>query len=347
MKNYVFISSGYRGGATKFIEQHINYLKKQKIKAITLIDDNPYKTYTGFNFNGITIIQLPINNNYFYSNNKLKIFFKNKNNLNIFITNFAIYIKYFFLLSYLQKNNAKILLTIHSGLLNFTFKNFIAAFLFSFLSKKIDFLYFGSSSARDWWFSNFPWFFNKKYKITYNGIDIPKKLFLLKKGKRLNVSFVGRFESENNPELFLRLAKESFLAGGIFDFHMFGDGSLLSSLKKEYSSYAQFYNWRSLEEIYKITNVLVITSTVNNFPYVALEAKSYGVPVLSCSKGDISKIIKNNKDGYLISSSDPRTLLEYLNKIKKNFHFLIKNSLKNRHAFNINNACNKFWHSVL
>ena len=189
--------------------------------------------------------------------------------------------------------------------------------------------------------------YNKNYKIIYNGIKIPKKKIYIKKKIKINVSFVGRVELENNPELFLRLAKESFLSGGFYNFHVFGDGSLLRILKKNYSQYAKFHNWKKIDDIYKITNLLVITSKVNNFPYVALEAKSYGVPVLSCSKGDISKIIKNNKDGYLILSHSPNQLLKYLNIMKKRYNSLVKYSLKSRYKFNLEKSCRKFWQSII
>ena len=59
------------------------------------------------------------------------------------------------------------------------------------------------------------------------------------------------------------------------------------------------------KKIYSISDIIIITSPINNFPYVALEAKSYGIPVISCSKGDIKEIIKNNKDGYL-KYTDPQ-----------------------------------------
>jgi glycosyltransferase involved in cell wall biosynthesis len=247
----------------------------------------------------------------------------------------------------LRKKNYKIILSLHSGLLNFTFKSYIAAFLFSFLSNKVDKLIFGSKSCKNWWFNKFPWFANKNYKIIYNGIDIPKKKIILKNKKKLNVSFVGRLEKENNVDLFLQLAKESYTNNNSFNFHLFGDGSLLKKLKKKYSSYAKFHNWKKVPDIYKITDLLVITSKINNFPYVALEAKSYGVPVLSCSKGDINKIINNGKDGYLISNSNSTELLKYLNIIKKRYSSLVKYSLKSRYKFNLESSCKKFWQSII
>jgi len=41
---YIFLSNGQRGGVATFINDHVNYLSK-KGKKISLIDDNPKKTY--------------------------------------------------------------------------------------------------------------------------------------------------------------------------------------------------------------------------------------------------------------------------------------------------------------
>ena len=41
---FIFISDGYKGGATNFLYQHMNFLKSLK-KNIILIDDNPNNTY--------------------------------------------------------------------------------------------------------------------------------------------------------------------------------------------------------------------------------------------------------------------------------------------------------------
>jgi glycosyltransferase involved in cell wall biosynthesis len=348
MRNIYILSSGYKGGVTTFIKQQIEYLEKKK-KKIYVIDDNPFVTFKDISQKKVKFYSIDISKNYFSAYQKLTLLFsdRNKDLRCLLITNYAIFIKFFFFFLLLRKKNYKIILSLHSGLLNFTFKSYIAAFLFSFLSNKVDKLIFGSKSCKNWWFNKFPWFANKNYKIIYNGIDIPKKKIILKNKKKLNVSFVGRLEKENNVDLFLQLAKESYTNNNFFNFHLFGDGSLLKKLKKKYSSYAKFHNWKKVSDIYKITDLLVITSKINNFPYVALEAKSYGVPVLSCSKGDINKIINNGKDGYLISNSNSTELLKYLNIIKKRYSSLVKYSLKSRYKFNLESSCKKFWQSII
>ena len=45
---YIFLSNGYRGGATTFIHQHIEFLLKKRKKVI-LIDDNPLATFGKLN----------------------------------------------------------------------------------------------------------------------------------------------------------------------------------------------------------------------------------------------------------------------------------------------------------
>ena len=80
------------------------------------------------------------------------------------------------------------------------------------------------------------------------------------------------------------------------------------------------------KSIYKNTDIIIITSKINNFPYVALEAKSYGIPVISCSKGDVKKIIKNNYDGYIIYTNSSKKIINLINKISKNYSKFSNNS---------------------
>ena len=51
----VFISTGYRGGANKYLENNINYLSK---KNLFLIDDNPNKNYKGIKNKNIDLYKI-------------------------------------------------------------------------------------------------------------------------------------------------------------------------------------------------------------------------------------------------------------------------------------------------
>ena len=71
INNIVFISTGYRGGTNKYLENNINYLSK---KNLFLIDDNPNKNYKGIKNKNIDLYKIkPLK-----EASKLKLFFKKK-----------------------------------------------------------------------------------------------------------------------------------------------------------------------------------------------------------------------------------------------------------------------------
>ena len=79
---------------------------------------------------------------------------------------------------------------------------------------------------------------------------------------------------------------------------------------------------------------------------MALEAKSYGIPVVSCSKGDIKKIVLNGIDGYLDYSNSEKKMVMLIRKVIKNYKKFSKNSLLRSKKFELNSSCKKFWNSI-
>ena len=344
---FIFVSDGYKGGATNFLYQHMNYLKSKK-KDVILIDDSPAKTYEKLNIN-IKKYKVKVSTSNYNTKNQIEnIIMKNFGNNYIFITNYVFLIKYFFLFKKLKKNNNKIIITLHSGLLNLNIKNYLGGLIFSFIYPLADKIYFGSESAKKWWKIKYPWMKIKKAQIIYNGIEINPKKKKNKIKKFLKVSFVGRLEEENDPEFFLDIANKYLHTNSKCVFNIFGSGSLTKSLiKKNSKKKVNFLGWRKAGYIYKNTDILIITSKVNNFPYVALEAKSHGIPVITCSKGDIKKIIKNKHDGLINYSRSSDIMVKLIDKIVKKYSYYSKNSIINSKKFDVNVSYNKFWGKIL
>ena len=122
---YIFLSNGYVGGASRLIYKKIFYFSK-KNKKIILIDDNPYKTYSRIPDN-VRVKKIEINKFKTKSEKKLNKLFFNDNIKKInFLTNYAFLIKYFSLINKIKNKKVKIIFTIHSGLLNLSFKTYIA-----------------------------------------------------------------------------------------------------------------------------------------------------------------------------------------------------------------------------
>ncbi len=346
-KEYIFVSTGYAGGASRFINDHITYLAKKNKKTV-LVDDEPSKTFSKIP-NRTLIKKVKVNKFNLNSREKLKkLFFDNKAEKIVFLTNYAFLIKYFSLIKEFKKNKIKIILTVHSGLFNLTLKKYIAGLIFSLIYKKVDFLYFGSKSAKKWWLKFYPWMKIEKNLVRYNGVEFQKNLKFRTIKKKMCVSFVGRLERENNPEFFLKIANDYSKKNSSVIFNIFGNGVMLNHLKNiTKNQNIRFYGWREKKEIYKNSDIIIITSNINNFPYVALEAKSFGIPIISCSKGDIRRIIKNNFDGYISYTNSTETFIRLIDKILNKYCFFSKNSIRRSRSFEIGNALNKFWKNIL
>ena len=345
-KKYIFISTGYKGGATRFISDHLKYLTSLNKKTI-LIDDNPKKTFEKIPKKTL-IEKIKINNFSRNSEKKLKkVILDGKGKKIVFLTNFAFLIKYFFLINNLKKKKIKIVLTIHSGLLNLNVKMFFAGLLFSFLYKRVDYLYFGSNSAKNWWLNFYPWMKIKKNFVYHNGVELQKKIKPHNIKRKISISFAGRLEKENNPKFFLDIAKNYFQINRNAIFNIFGEGSMSRYLKKESKDInIKFHGWVQKQRIFKNSDIIIITSPINNYPYVALEAKSFGIPVISCSRGDISKIIKNNVDGFIKHTNSTKKMINLINKINRNYYKFSKNCLKGSKDYDFNNTCKKFWEKI-
>ena len=101
--------------------------------------------------------------------------------------------------------------------------------------------------------------------------------------------------------------------------------------------------WTQKEEIYNNTDITIITSPLNNFPYVALESNSYGIPVITAAKGDIRKIVKNNLNGYILNNRTVENFNFYIQKTIKNYEYLSSNAIINTKKFDIKKSCEKIW----
>ena len=105
-----------------------------------------------------------------------------------------------------------------------------------------------------------------------------------------------------------------------------------------FKKYVTFHGWQPESIVYRNSDIVIITSYINNFPYVALEAKSYGIPSLVyCTEGGINEIIKNNYDGIIINSGKKSLKVSnYINKIKFNYKFFSYNAYINAKKYNAN-----------
>lgn len=270
------------------------------------------------------------------------LFEKKRSKKIILFTNPFLLISQFTFINKFKNEGAKIILSLHSGILEMNIKRFLGGLMVSLLIfNKIDLIY-GSEYAKESWENFFPWMKLKKSRIVLNGIAFKKNKFK-KKRKKFTVGFVGRYEKEKNPILFGDVAVYASKQKTDIQFKMFGDGTMTSIVNSSFKRFVKIFGWMHQEFIYNNINVLLVTSPEENYPYSVLEAKSYGIPTIYTSKGDIKKIISNGKDGIYCNSSNPKDILRLISIVEKKYSFFVKNCNKNIKKFELEKSCKLFW----
>ena len=350
-KAVVFFSNAYAGIAS-YQAQNINYLLKKKTNTY-LFDENPiftlrelkYKNKKSLNIINIHPIKKIFKNIKIFKK-KFLYFDQKYKKIYISISNpVFIFLYLFFFLKLIKNKKIVLILTVHSGILTWSIKSIFLHFIYSFLffiPKKIIFV---SKYTKNWWKKIF--YLNKivkKSKVIKHGTEIDNSKKKINKKIIFNVGFVGRIEKEKDPILFNKIALLSSIKNENFRFNLFGDGDLKKKIIQKSYGMINFHGWKSDKaEIYENIDILLITSPTESLSYVALEAKSYGIPSVTCSKGGIREVIKNGYDGIYLDSNEPEEILNALIKCRKNYKNYSRNSYKLSKNFDEDKNLNKFW----
>ncbi|WML58588.1 glycosyltransferase [Neobacillus sp. PS2-9] len=238
------------------------------------------------------------------------------------------------------------ILTRVAGYVNRVDKNIFTAHGFVFtdptLSKKKKWMYLFLEKVCSWLstdiitVSKFDFFKGKevgikeqKMHVIPNGIpnkDIlsrdewrAKQVRLMQSEKRI-IGFVGRFASEKNIDMLLRVAtlfKENNIAN--VEFWVIGDGPLFDHYQAEVSrqklqSIIQLKgNQVQVVEWMDQMHVMVITSHKEGLPYVLLEACGRGLPVVSTDVGGIKEVIDpDGTQNLLVQVNDDQAMYDRL-----------------------------------
>jgi glycosyltransferase involved in cell wall biosynthesis len=87
--------------------------------------------------------------------------------------------------------------------------------------------------------------------------------------------------------------------------------SLLSS--NDLNSHIDFLGWKGekeLEDIYINSKALLLSSKTEGLPMVVVEAMSYRLPVFATDVGDLSWIVRDGKDGRILTYGDTQGMAE-------------------------------------
>lgn len=147
------------------------------------------------------------------------------------------------------------------------------------------------------------------------------------------IVFASRMHFQKRPDWFIKavsiLHNDITLDLSSWKFYLFGDGDLspiIDEMIKEKNLNDIIYRQYSkdLADVFSKSSCFVSTQDFENFPSLSLmEAMSSGNAIIARNVGQTNLLVKDNKNGYLLSEDSPKGLA---NKIKK--YILLSNEDK-------------------
>lgn len=185
----------------------------------------------------------------------------------------------------------------------------------------------------------------EKVRNIYNWIeDISEKPHKYDVNSKKIVT-VGRFDVQKGYDYLSKVAVSVLSSNPDWSWDIYGSGdekikrSLCMELSKAgVESQVSFKgNVKGTENIYPNHAMYVMTSRYEGLPLVLLEAKQYGLPVISfnCPTGP-SEIVVEGENGFLIKNFDIRDMSDKINSLIKNEDLRMefsRNSMKNTEKF--------------
>lgn len=159
----------------------------------------------------------------------------------------------------------------------------------------------------------------KNITVVHNGVEPPADTRSSHPYEGTHFVFVGRLEEEKGLAVFLktlaRFTKEKW------HFTIVGTGSqehVLRSVVAECAIDARvtFVGYSTTPgEWFSRADIVVMPSLKEGFGIAAIEAFSYGIPVLASNAGGLPEIVTDGSNGYVFIANDPQSLYQTLAKV--------------------------------
>ncbi|MDB5208036.1 MAG: glycosyltransferase family 4 protein [Flavisolibacter sp.] len=129
------------------------------------------------------------------------------------------------------------------------------------------------------------------------GIELPKRVDKEIRKEGLNVLYVGRGSEEKRIHLIALIAREISVIDTTIKFNFLGDVRkfIPEDLLQYCTLLGSITNSEEVDDIYKKNDVLLVTSSTESGPLVALEAMLRGLTVIATPVGIINEHISNEK----------------------------------------------------
>lgn len=197
-------------------------------------------------------------------------------------------------------------------------KKKIYAYLELFLSKYTDFIICTSYFERNQ--GIFYGIDDGILKVVYNGIKPPIDYELIQKPdfpeNKINILFVGRFDYQKAFDFVVNISEklpENILLTIIGDYVNNSEKYIIPSSV----NHIKWVDKKILSGYYYCADIVFMPSRWESFGLVAVEANSYGTPVLASNKSSLPEIIIDKENGFLFNNFDVNEVLKIIKNLNK------------------------------
>ena len=170
---------------------------------------------------------------------------------------------------------------------------------------------------------------------------------MLDKKRKINVSIVGRVTEEKIPLRFFKLLCDLSLLKTIdkkINIQIYGEKDTIFNreyvekfdemILKSNIKYCGFIEPENISEVYKNTDIILISSEYETGSFVCVEAYTYGIPVIARNVFGLKKLIQDEITGFLCESDNH--ILDIIKKLKNNtLEKMRRNVLEESKKYNI------------
>ncbi|HCF37876.1 MAG TPA: hypothetical protein DER56_02195 [Thermosipho africanus] len=180
---------------------------------------------------------------------------------------------------------------------------------------------------------------NSNYSIIPNGINLPNT-FEKTINPHINILYLGRIDYKHKGidlliEALKKLKNEYEEIFEEIRINIVGNGNDINQLKNDIAPFGKFVTYLGAKfdnekaDIFKKSDIYILTSRYEGMPISVLEALSYGCPCIVTPETNMSEIIKNNNAGWITTTNTimiAKTIEKAINDFSLNREIYINNA---------------------
>lgn len=337
------------GGVSTYQAAHLDYLAHRE-RAL-LVDEAPEYTVAQLGDaarRATEVVRLPLWTDRRAARRALDRLLAERRPDVVAISNPGVLLLYADLLARARRRGARVLLTLHSGVLTITPRRLAMELGGAAAAAVADDIVYVSDYTRRYFHRRYPWMRLLPGRVVPNGIAARVGRGAARATPVVpRVGFVGRLEREKGLDLFLEVAQQlRRRRAGAVECHVFGRGPLEPLLRDAPGVVARGHV-DDPAAIFDALDLLLVASPVENCPFVVLEAKAAGVPTVAAAVGGLPEIVADGVDGVFAARRDGPALCDAVDAALARYEALSRGCLASAARYDMAAIGARTWDPLL